>query len=147
MWLLFLPKDSPPYLNIFTYNDYCLLWLFYSILSKIVLWIKVSFFLVLVFAGKKNEWWMLFIHSFFSNKLGKNETFWMFCLLSTGLRDAGFEFWPGVDPSSSRPSHFSWIFSVSGRPEASCGPMTLLGPIGFLLCTAWWFDSLVTAGG
>ena len=35
------------------------------------------------------------------------ETFRMFCLLSTGLREAGFERWPRVDPSSSRPSHFS----------------------------------------
>ena len=27
-----------------------------------------------------------------------NETFRMFCLLSTGLREAGFERWPRVDP-------------------------------------------------
>ena len=75
-------------------------------------WLKLFFYLILVFAVKKMNEWMLFIHSFFSNKLGKNETFRMFRLLSKGLRDAGFERWPRVDPSSSRPSHFSWIFSV-----------------------------------
>ena len=32
-------------------------------------------------------------------------------------------------------------------PDSSWWPLTLPGPIGFLLFTTWWFDSLETADG
>ena len=74
-------------------------------------WIKSVAYIYIYLNGYKSNWqalWAYYVRvfgeiyrcvNFNINFLNiANETFRMFCLLSTGLREAGFERWPRVDP-------------------------------------------------